>query len=149
MFGTSFGLGVRNMLGVRRMPNVRPMPFFEAMTIKTRTVETMTIKKLTIEAMTIAAMAVALAGSALAAPVGQRAITCTNPASGTQWQIKIDYDNSTVDSNPAQISEGDISWHDPSDGGNYTLDRKSGNLTVVVASSTGGYFLYDRCKLDN
>lgn len=97
----------------------------------------------------LGAMGLALAGSALAAPSGQSAITCTNPASGTQWQIKVDYDHSTVDSNPARISDGDISWHDPSDGGNYTLDRKSGNLTVIVASSTGGYFLHDRCKLDN
>jgi hypothetical protein len=95
------------------------------------------------------AMGLALAGSALAAPSGQSAITCTNPASGTQWQIKIDYDHSTVDSNPARISDGHISWRDASDGGNYTLDRKSGNLTVIVASSTGGYFLHDRCKLDN
>jgi hypothetical protein len=76
------------------------------------------------------------------------AVTCTNPASGTNWQIRIDYERSTVDSYPASITEGKISWHDASDGGNYTLDRKSGNLTVVVASSTGGYFLYDRCKLD-
>lgn len=79
---------------------------------------------------------------------GDNAITCTNPASGTNWQIRIDYERSTVDSYPASITEGKISWHDASDGGNYTLDRKSGNLTVVVASSTGGYFLYDRCKLD-
>jgi hypothetical protein len=97
----------------------------------------------------LGAMGLALAGSALAAPSGQTAITCTNPASGTQWQIKVDYDHSTVDSNPARISDGNISWHDPSDGGNYTLDRRSGNLTVIVASSTGGYFLHDRCKLDN
>ena len=79
----------------------------------------------------------------------ETAVTCTNPASGTNWQIRIDYERSTVDSYPASITEGKISWHDASDGGNYTLDRKSGNLTVVVASSTGGYFLYDRCKLDN
>jgi hypothetical protein len=79
----------------------------------------------------------------------ESAITCTNPASGAQWQIRVDYARSTVDSYPASISEAKISWHDASDGGNYTLDRKSGNLTVVVASSTGGYFLYDRCKLDN
>lgn len=97
----------------------------------------------------LAAMAVVLPRSALAAPSGQSAITCTNPASGIQWQIKVDYDRSTVDSNPARISDGNISWHDASDGGNYTLDRKSGNLTVIVASSTGGYFLHDRCKLDN
>jgi hypothetical protein len=80
---------------------------------------------------------------------GDKAVTCTNPASGANWQIRIDYERSTVDSYPASITEGKISWHDASDGGNYTLDRKSGNLTVVVASSTGGYFLYDRCKLDN
>jgi hypothetical protein len=77
-----------------------------------------------------------------------KAVTCTNPASGTNWQIRIDYERSTVDSYRASITESKISWHDASDGGNYTLDRKSGNLTVVVASSTGGYFLYDRCKLD-
>ena len=79
----------------------------------------------------------------------ESAVACTNPASGTQWQIRIDYERSTVDSYPASITEAKISWHDASDGGNYSLDRKSGNLTVAVASSTGGYFLYDRCKLDN
>src|ERR1700730_9505883 len=60
------------------------------------------------------------------------AIACTNPASGAHWQIRIDYERSTVDSYPARITEGKISWRDASDGGNYTLDRKSGNLTVVV-----------------
>ena len=99
----------------------------------------------------ISALAVATAVPAIGAevPRGEAAITCTNTTSGASWQIKINYDQSTVDSNPARISDGDISWHDASDGGNYTLDRKSGDLTVVVASSTGGYFLYDRCKLDN
>ena len=79
----------------------------------------------------------------------ESAVTCTNPASGANWQIKIDYERSTVDSYPASISEAKISWRDASDGGNYTLDRKSGNLTVVIASSTGGYFLFDRCDLQN
>jgi hypothetical protein len=76
-------------------------------------------------------------------------VTCTNPVSGASWQIKIDYGRSTVDSNPARISDSEISWHDAADGGNYTLDRKSGNLTVIVASSTGGYFLHDRCRLQD
>ena len=80
---------------------------------------------------------------------GETAITCTNPISGTSWQIRIDYDQSTVDSNPARIRDATISWHDAKDGGNYTLDRKSGNLTVIVASSTGGSFLYDRCRPEN
>jgi hypothetical protein len=77
------------------------------------------------------------------------AATCTNLASGANWQIRIDYGKATVDSNPARISDTQISWRDAADGGNYTLDRKSGKLTVVLASSTGGYFLHHHCKLEN
>jgi len=51
--------------------------------------------------------------------------------------------------NPARISDAQISWRDAGDGGNYTLDRKSGKLTVILASSTGGSFFYHRCKLEN
>jgi hypothetical protein len=99
----------------------------------------------------MAALAVGMVVPAVGAepPHGETAITCTNLASGTNWQIKVDYDKGTVDSNPAHISDEQISWHDASDGGNYTLDRKSAKLTVVVASSTGGYFLYHRCQLEN
>ena len=79
-------------------------------------------------------------------PHGEALMTCTNPASGHKWQLKIDYDHATADANPAQISEAQISWKDASDGGNYTLDRKSGELTVILASSTGGYFLHHLCK---
>lgn len=93
----------------------------------------------------ITVLAVAMAVSAAEAQQGKTAITCTNPVSGTSWQIKIDYDRGTVDSYPARIGEGTISWHDAADGGNYTLDRKSGRLTVVFASSTGGYFVHDSC----
>jgi hypothetical protein len=74
-------------------------------------------------------------------------ITCVNPASGWAWQIDIDFARATVDANPAQVSDAEISWHDAKDGGNYTLDRRSGELTVIVASSTGGYFLHDHCGL--
>jgi hypothetical protein len=77
---------------------------------------------------------------------GAKAVTCTNPVSGASWQINIDYDHSTVDTIPAYISDAQISWH-TTDGQNFKLDRKSGDLTVVLASSTGGAFLYDRCKL--
>ena len=90
-----------------------------------------------------------LMGLAAKAQQGEVAVTCTNPISGASWQIRIDYDRRTVDSNPARISDTSISWRDAADGGNYTLDRKSGNLTVIIASSTGGSFLYDRCKLEN
>ena len=89
------------------------------------------------------------AGSPVQAQQGEHAITCTNPVSGATWQIKIDYDKSTVDSNPARISASEITLRDLKDRWNYTLDRKSGNLTVIIASSMGGNFLYDRCKLEN
>jgi hypothetical protein len=79
---------------------------------------------------------------------GEAAVTCTNPSSGASWQIKIDYDHSTVDSNPARISDGEISWRGAADRWNYKLDRKTGNLTIILASATGGNFLYDQCKLD-
>jgi hypothetical protein len=91
---------------------------------------------------------IASALSALAQP-GEIAVTCTNPHSGATWQIRIDYTRSMVDSNPARISDATISWRDAKDGWNYTLDRKSGKLTVILASSTGGSFLYDQCKLEN
>ena len=100
-------------------------------------------------ATALAVVLLDLSGSAVEAQRGDTALTCTNPISGASWQIRIDYDRRTVDSNPARISDTSISWHDASDGGNYTLDRKSGNLTVIIASSTGGSFLYDRCKLEN
>ena len=74
-------------------------------------------------------------------------LTCTNPASGTTWQITIDYDHATVDTNPAKIGDDEIAWRDAKDLWNYTLDRKTGKLTIAVASSTGGYFLHDTCKL--
>lgn len=102
------------------------------------------------------ALAIALAGTGISVaapagdtPPGETAITCTNPASGAQWQIKVDYARGTVDANAANVTDAKISWRDAKDGGNYTLDRKSGKLTVVVPSSTGGYFLYDQCNLGN
>lgn len=101
----------------------------------------------------VAGMAVLTAGIAALVfadrvPDAERTISCTNPASGATWQIRIDYVRGTVDSNPARISDTKITWHDAKDGGNYTLDRNSGRLTVIVASSTGGYFLYDQCGLE-
>jgi hypothetical protein len=99
-------------------------------------------------AAAIAALAVGMAGPAMSGePHGETAITCSNPASGATWQIRIDYDRSTVDSYPARISDAEISWRD-TNRWNYRLDRKSGELTVVLASATGGNFLHHRCKLE-
>jgi hypothetical protein len=113
-----------------------------------------TMLKFRIRPFAAATVMIAAAGhvvGAVAAPAvpGERAITCTNPASGTTWQINVDYVRSTVDANAATISDAKISWHDAKDGGNYTLDRKSGALTFVAPSSTGGYFIFDRCRLDD
>ena len=95
------------------------------------------------------ALALGMAPSPVVAQQGEAVMQCTNPTSGATWQIRIDYDRRTVDTYPARISDATISWHDDKDSGNYTLDRKSGNLTVVIASSTGGYFLHDHCKPEN
>jgi hypothetical protein len=102
-------------------------------------------------AVGIIALAIGMAGAAgyAEAQRGAISITCTNLTSGASWQVSIDYDHSTVDSNPARINDAEISWRDAADGWFYNLDRKSGNLKVTLASSTGGNFLYDRCKLEN
>jgi len=100
----------------------------------------------------LARVGIAVVALGVAAPQGGLAareipVVCTNTASGVRWTIRIDYDRHTVDSNSARISQTEISWHDAHDRSNYTLDIKSGALTAVAASSTGGYFLYDHCKL--
>jgi hypothetical protein len=100
---------------------------------------------------------IVLAAAAAAAPVvpafgakqAEMVLTCTNLVSGAKWLVKVNFENSTVDSNPARISDTEISWHDAAGGGNYTLDRKTGSLTVVFASSTGGYSINDRCAPRN
>jgi hypothetical protein len=99
----------------------------------------------------IAALAAAVAMPALdgQAGAGEIAVACTNPVSGASWRIAIDYENRTVDSNPARVSDTEILWRDAKTGWKYTLDRKSGALTVLLASATGGNFLYDRCNLAN
>lgn len=72
-------------------------------------------------------------------------LRCTNPASGVVWDIKIDYQSSTANSFPAAITEKIIKWHDVLHGGHYEFDRASGDLTVIYASSTGGFTLKNKC----
>jgi hypothetical protein len=96
----------------------------------------------------IAFLALALLAGNAAAQPSEVALTCTNPWSGTTWQITIDYRTPAVDRNLAQLGPDSISWFDPKDGGNWTLNRKSGELVGRVASSTGGYFLRGRCALE-
>lgn len=78
----------------------------------------------------------------------ETAMACTNPASGAHWRMTVDLRHGTVDSHPAQISDDEISWHDPTDGGYYTFDRESGDLTAAIASSTGGWLRHSRCRLE-
>ena len=102
-------------------------------------------------APTLFAMLLAIAAhdSAVAQP-GQAAagsVNCRNE-NGYSWRLAIDYRRSTVDANPATITPAEISWFDPNDGGHYTLERQTGELTASVASSTGGYFRHARCSLE-
>jgi len=71
---------------------------------------------------------------------------CTNPKSGATWNVNVDYDRSTVDSFPAEITNSQIAWHDTSHGGFYYLDRTSGALTFKNATSNGGYALHHTCS---
>ena len=95
----------------------------------------------------LAAFLLLAAPGAAAAPPVEMVIACTNPASGAAWRLTIDFARSTVDGNPARITAAAISWFDKKDGGNYTLDRRTGALTGAVASSTGGYFRRGRCTV--
>ncbi|MGH6836125.1 MAG: hypothetical protein ACREC9_11365 [Methylocella sp.] len=70
---------------------------------------------------------------------------CSNPKSGTAWEVKVDYDRGTADSFPAEITGSQIAWHDTLRGGYYYLDRASGALTFLNASSTGGYTTHNTC----
>jgi len=104
-----------------------------------------------ISAMAYLAVAYSFATSAtsLEAGHGQREITCMNTSNGAKWQIDVDYDHETVDSNPATISGNKISWRDAKDGWRYSLDLKTGDLYVVFASSMGGNTYFHRCLLDH
>jgi hypothetical protein len=98
-------------------------------------------------AATIAAGALVLAavGSGAAMAAGILRLRCTNPASGTSWQIVVDLDRARVDSFPATITPEWISWHDPTRGF-FDLERATGKLQLRNASSTGGYFLHYTCR---
>jgi hypothetical protein len=85
-------------------------------------------------------------GNGGSAAQGTLNLRCTNPASGTSWQVAVDLDHGRVDSFPATINDKWISWHDPKQGF-FDLERSTGKLQVRNASSTGGYFLYYMCRL--
>jgi hypothetical protein len=102
------------------------------------------------------AVTLALAVATLAASIGavgaqpgrqsKDDFQCTNPKSGTTWDVNVDYDRSTANSFPAEITNSQIAWHDTSHGGYYYLDRVSGALTFKNATTTGGYTLHHTCS---
>jgi hypothetical protein len=98
---------------------------------------------LSLVGLAAASMVLPAPADALAAATRLR---CTNPASGASWDVVVDQDRNLVDSYPAHITEKWISWYDPTDRGYFDLERATGELTVRHASSTGGYFLYDKCQ---
>jgi hypothetical protein len=72
-------------------------------------------------------------------------LRCTNPASGANWSLSVDFERGRVDAMSATITEQWISWHDPQ-AGFFDLERATGRLELRNASSTGGYFLHYRCR---
>jgi len=88
-----------------------------------------------------------LAGSAAAAIAAPRALHCTNTTSGATWDIPVDLAHGRVDQVPAHITDGTISWEDTTMH-YYDFDRRTGLLDMHVASSTGGFYLTDRCVLN-
>jgi hypothetical protein len=104
--------------------------------------------------LVVAALLLAVAGGGWLAPVAWHpaaaaafSLHCTNPASGTKWQVVVDPDRGLVDSQAATITDRWISWHDPNQG-YYDFERVTGKLRLRNASSTGGYFLYYTCSKD-
>ncbi len=53
-------------------------------------------------ALAVPGLAIALSATAGAAPTGEKTITCTNPSSGANWQVKVDYDRNMVELAPGR-----------------------------------------------
>jgi hypothetical protein len=92
------------------------------------------------------AVALGLGGSWGTARAAGTALHCRNTTSGATWDIPVDLAGGEVDSAPAKITDGAISWED-STLHFYDFDRATGDLEMHVASSTGGFYLTDRCVL--
>jgi hypothetical protein len=71
-------------------------------------------------------------------------IECVNPDNGFAWTLRLSQAAGTVDGWPARFGAERISWRDGANSG-YELELANGALTIVRASSTGGYMSFDRC----
>jgi hypothetical protein len=90
------------------------------------------------------AFALGLSGDWGPARAAGTALHCTNTTSGATWDIPVDLASGEVDQAPAKITDDAISWED-STLHFYDFDRATGDLEMHVASSTGGFYLTDRC----
>jgi hypothetical protein len=70
-------------------------------------------------------------------------IECVNPDNGFAWTLRLSQTAGTVDGWPARFGTERIFWRDSNSG--YELELANGALTIVRASSTGGYTSFDRC----
>lgn len=93
-----------------------------------------------------ALIALLLSAVPVSADAKEMVLTCTNPNSGTTWDLKVDFDRRMVDSFPAEISDQWITWQDTPRQGVYEFDRASGDMTMRGPSSMGGYFLHYHCR---
>ena len=82
----------------------------------------------------------------LAVPLEATRVTCVNTVSGFSWDLRLDPAGRRVDGWPAAFRGRKVDWRDGSDGAGYTLDRVTGLLTIMRASSTGGVANVDNCK---
>jgi hypothetical protein len=78
---------------------------------------------------------------------GTAILRCRNTASGTTWTLAVDFEKSTVESFPAQITAGKIAWHDTHENRYYSFTRAAGILDIHYASSTGGFSGEEPCRL--
>ena len=93
-----------------------------------------------------ALLALSLSGVPMTARASQMILTCTNPSSGTTWDLKVDFDRRMVNSFPASIDDRTITWEDAQRGDIYEFDRASGDMNMRGTSAMGGYFLSYRCR---
>ena len=93
----------------------------------------------------IACLSLLLPAIAVAAP---SIVPCHNTTSGAAWTLTVDAQAATVDGIPARISRSVISWKD-AEGRFFDLHRDTGALEMHVASSTGGFYLTDRCSVSD
>jgi hypothetical protein len=104
--------------------------------------------------LTRLAVVLALTGCGRGEPTGKLVIgsgatliRCVNLASGASWTIDLDAARQMADGQRAEFGLSTVHWRDPVNTGDYELDRVSGKLTVIRASSTGGYTLFYACSV--